>query len=145
MALHIQGVIRKSRQLRCADFTISSEDQEGERGDVNFAQLLQASITPTIGLDELLRHISPPAKHSASVRLDPEIIYARVPPTFVGFVLSFDGSAKTEKHGGYGSCSWILWKLQEWTILIASSAYLAETTVNLAEYTGMNNGTQSAL
>jgi hypothetical protein len=68
-----------------------------------------------------------------------------VPPTFVGFVLSFDGSAKTEKHGGYGSCSWILWKLQEWTILIAASAYLAETTVNLAEYTGMNNGTQSAL
>ena len=113
--------------------------------DVDFAKLLQATIMPAIGLDESLRHIAPPAKHSASVRLDPEIIYARVPPTFVGFVLSFDGSAKTEKHGGYGSCSWILWKLQEWTILIAASAYLAETTVNLAEYTGMNNGTQSAL
>ena len=108
MALHIQGVIRKSRQLRCAAFTISSEDQEGERGDVNFAQLLQASITPAIGLDESLRHIAPPAKYSASVQLNPEIIYARVPPTFVGFVLSFDGSAKKEKHGGHGGCSWIL-------------------------------------
>ena len=65
---------------------------------------------------------------------------------FSGFVLSFDGSAKTEKHGGgYGSCSWILWKLPDWNIVIAANAYLETTTVNLAEYAGMNRGTQAAL
>ncbi|KAE9288168.1 hypothetical protein PR003_g25867, partial [Phytophthora rubi] len=73
--------------------------------DADFAQLLQASITPSIGLDESLAHIAPPSKGSASVRMDPELLYARVPSDFVGHVLSFDGSAKTEKNGGYGSCS----------------------------------------
>ncbi|POM57812.1 Hypothetical protein PHPALM_37627 [Phytophthora palmivora] len=62
-----------------------------------------------------------------------------------GHVLSFDGSAKTEKNGGYVSCSWILWRLPEWDIEIAASAYLSSTTVNLAEYTGMNNGVKAAI
>ena len=71
-----------------------------------------------------LQHIAPPSKYSASVRFDLEMLYSRVPPKFAGFVLlvlSFDGSTKTEKHGGYGSCSWILWILLEWTIVIAES------------------------
>ena len=81
-----------------------------EKG-VDFAQLLQASITPAIGLDESLRHIAPPAKHSASVRLDPEILYALVPPTFVGLycrakalqrrrIMAAMGGAR----GYYGNC-----------------------------------------
>ena len=63
--------------------------------DVDFDHLLQASIAPYIGLDELLRNIAPPTEHSASVRLNPELLYARAPPTFVDFVLLFYGSAKT--------------------------------------------------
>ncbi|OWY94557.1 hypothetical protein PHMEG_00035677 [Phytophthora megakarya] len=59
--------------------------------------------------------------------------------------MSFDGSAKTEKYGGYGSCSWILWQLPEWTIVTAASAFLESTTVNVAEYSGMNNGVTAAL
>ena len=112
---------------------------------MDFAQLSQASVTPTIGLNESLRHTSTLSKHSASVRLDPELLYAHVPPTFVGFVLSFGGSAKTLKHGCFGSCSWILYQLTEWTIVIAASAYLSATTVNLAEYTGMKNRAQADL
>ena len=34
--------------------------------DINFAQLLQSSITPAVGLDESLQHIATPSKHSAS-------------------------------------------------------------------------------
>ena len=68
--------------------------------DVDFAQMFQTSVTPTIGLDDSLRHLASPAKHSASIRLDPELLYALEPPTFVGFVLAFDGSAKIEKNGG---------------------------------------------
>ncbi|GMF63422.1 unnamed protein product [Phytophthora fragariaefolia] len=108
-------------------------------------ELLQVTVTPHIGLDESLSHLAPPSKNSATVRLDPELLYANVPQDFVGHELSFDGSAKTEKNGGYGSCSWILWSLPSWDIVIAASAHLPSTTVNIAEYTGMNNGVMAAL
>ncbi|GMF50653.1 unnamed protein product [Phytophthora fragariaefolia] len=101
--------------------------------DADFAQLLQATVTPHIGLDESLSYLAPPSKNSATVRLDPELLYAHVSPDFVGHVLSFDGSAKTEKNGGYGSCSWILWSLPSWDIVIAASAHLPSTTVNIAD------------
>ncbi|GMF47192.1 unnamed protein product [Phytophthora fragariaefolia] len=69
--------------------------------DADFAELLQATVTPHIGLDDSLSHLAPPSKNSATVRLDPELLYAHVPRDFIGHVLSFDGSAKTEKNGGY--------------------------------------------
>ncbi|GMF43589.1 unnamed protein product [Phytophthora fragariaefolia] len=113
--------------------------------DADFTQLLQATVTPHIGLDESLSHLAPPSKNSATVRIDPELLYAHIPQDFAGHVLSFDGSAKTEKNGGYGSCSWILWSLPSWDIVIAASAHLQSTTVNIAEYTGMNDGVMAAL
>ncbi|KAE9341162.1 hypothetical protein PF008_g10767 [Phytophthora fragariae] len=116
-----------------------------KENDCAFAQLLQAGLTSFVDLDESLASVAPQSKGSPNVRLDPHLLYARQPTSYSGHVLSFDGSAKTEKHGGYGSCSWILWKLPEWTIVIAASAYLETTTVNLAEYAGMNNGVSAAL
>ncbi|POM71024.1 Hypothetical protein PHPALM_12464, partial [Phytophthora palmivora] len=53
--------------------------------------------------------------------MDPNLLYTRLPRSYQGFVLSFDGS------------------------VTAASAYLKATTVNLAEYAGMNNGIQAAL
>ncbi|KAG2782296.1 hypothetical protein PC129_g4644 [Phytophthora cactorum] len=76
--------------------------------DVDLTQLLQASTTPFIGLDELLKHLAPPSKNSETVRMDPELHYARLLADFSGHVLLFDGSAKTEKYGCYGSCLWNL-------------------------------------
>ncbi|GMG17541.1 unnamed protein product [Phytophthora fragariaefolia] len=92
-----------------------------------------------------LKHLAPPSKNSATDRMDPELLYTRVPADYDGCVVSFDGSAKSEKNGGYGSCSWILWRLPSWDIEIAASAHLPSTTVNIAEYTGMNNGVVAAL
>jgi len=60
-------------------------------------------------------------------------------------VLTFDGSAKTKKNGGYGSYSWILWQLPAWDIEEAEREHLDSTTVNLTEYQGMNNGVSAAL
>ncbi|KAI9982221.1 hypothetical protein PInf_008116 [Phytophthora infestans] len=54
-------------------------------------------------------------------------------------------SATTAKYGGYESCSWVLWRLPNWDIEIAASAYLSSTTVNIAEYTVMNNGVLAAI
>ncbi|GMF54794.1 unnamed protein product [Phytophthora fragariaefolia] len=103
------------------------------------------SITPVLGLDETLKRSTLPSKNLVTMRMDPELLYAEVPPGYKGYVLSFHGSTKTTKNGGYGSCSWILWKLPFWDIEIAASAHLPSTTVNIAEYTGMNNGVIAAL
>uniref|UniRef100_H3H680 Integrase catalytic domain-containing protein n=1 Tax=Phytophthora ramorum TaxID=164328 RepID=H3H680_PHYRM len=113
--------------------------------DCTFAQLLQAGLTSFVELEDSLAPVTPPTKGSPTARMDPHLLYACLPRSYTGFVMSFDGSAKTEKNGGYGSCSWILWKLPEWTVVTAASAYLETTTVNLAEYAGMNNGISAAL
>ncbi|KAE9323603.1 hypothetical protein PF008_g17309 [Phytophthora fragariae] len=119
--------------------------QRVKEKDCAFAQLLQSTITSFVDLEDSLSPVTPPTRGSASVRMAPQLLYARLPRDYVGYVISFDGSAKTEKHGGYGSCAWILWRLPEWTVVIAASAYLETTTVNMAEYTGMNNGVAAAL
>ncbi|KAE9034111.1 hypothetical protein PR002_g8314 [Phytophthora rubi] len=113
--------------------------------DTAFAQLLQSTITNFVTLEDSLALVAPPTKGSPTVRMDPELLYARLPRGYQGLVVSFDGSAKTAKYGGYGSCSWIVWRFPEWSIVIAASAFLETTTVNIAEYTGMNNGVQAAL
>ncbi|GMF56461.1 unnamed protein product [Phytophthora fragariaefolia] len=112
--------------------------------DSAFAQLLHSTITNFVGLDEALQRVTPPTKRTPMVRMDPALLYARLPNDHRGFVLSFDGSAKTPKHGGYGSCAWILWRLPDWKIEIAASAYLESTTVNQAEYMGMNEDLRAA-
>ncbi|GMF49733.1 unnamed protein product [Phytophthora fragariaefolia] len=112
--------------------------------DSLFAQLLHSTITNFVGLDKSLQRCAPPSKWTPMARMDPELLYARLPNDHRGFVLSFDGSAKTPKHGGYGSCAWILWRLPDWKIEIAASAYIENTTVNQAEYMGMNEGLRAA-
>ncbi|GMF33623.1 unnamed protein product [Phytophthora lilii] len=119
--------------------------QRVKEKDCTFVQLLQSSVTSFIDLDESLALVSSPTKGSPTARMDPNLLYARLPTTHSGYVVSFDGSAKTEKYGGYGSCSWIVWLLPEWKIVIAVSAYLEKTTVSIAEYTGMNNGVLAAI
>ncbi|OWZ13550.1 hypothetical protein PHMEG_00013107 [Phytophthora megakarya] len=113
--------------------------------DYVFSQLLQSTITNFVDLDDSLALVAPPTKGSPSTRLDSSLLYAQLPHDYERVGVSFDGSAKTEKNGGYGSCSWIVWKLPEWQIVIAASAYLEQTTVNMAEYSGMNHGVIAAL
>ncbi|POM72873.1 LOW QUALITY PROTEIN: Reverse transcriptase [Phytophthora palmivora] len=48
---------------------------------------------------------------------------------------SFDGSARVKRGGGAYSA--ILWKLPEWTVIQARSAYAEDLTVNEAEYHGL--------
>ncbi|POM71221.1 Hypothetical protein PHPALM_12234, partial [Phytophthora palmivora] len=118
--------------------------QRVKERDCSFAPLLQAGLTSFVDLGDSLAQVAPPTRGSPSIRMDPNLLYARLPRSYQGCVLSFDGSA-TEKHGGYSSCAWILWRVPAWTIVTAASAYLEATTVNLAEYAGMNNGVQAAL
>ncbi|ETN00636.1 hypothetical protein PPTG_17843 [Phytophthora nicotianae INRA-310] len=52
--------------------------------------------------------------------------YVKLPRDYRGFVMSFGGSAKTDQY------------------VISANACLPSTTVNLASYTGMNNGVKAA-
>ncbi|KAG2888126.1 hypothetical protein PC116_g26907 [Phytophthora cactorum] len=103
--------------------------QRVKENDVAFVQLLQSSITSFVDLEESLAPLASPSKGSPTVRMDPPLLYARPPRDYRGFVMSFDESVKTEKYGRYGSCSWILWSLPEWKIVIAANDYLPSTTV----------------
>ncbi|KAG3142041.1 hypothetical protein PC128_g24877 [Phytophthora cactorum] len=99
-----------------------------------------SSVTNSMDLQELLPPLAAQSKYVPTDRTNPSLLYAKLPRDYRGFVMSFDGSSKTGKYGGYGSCSWILWRLPEWKIVIAANAYLSSTTINLAKYTGVNNG-----
>ncbi|OWY99006.1 hypothetical protein PHMEG_00030075 [Phytophthora megakarya] len=113
--------------------------------DCAFTRLLQSTVTNFVDIDDSLELVAPPQRGSPTARIDPQLLYAKLPLDYSGLVVSFDGSAKTEKNGGYGSCAWVVWRLPEWTIVLAASAYLESTTMNVAEYTGMNNGVRAAL
>ncbi|ETO58738.1 hypothetical protein F444_22881 [Phytophthora nicotianae P1976] len=60
--------------------------------DVVFAQLLQSTITNFVDLEETLAPLAPPNKGLPSIRMDPSLLYAKLPRDYRGFVLSFDGS-----------------------------------------------------
>ncbi|OWZ08648.1 hypothetical protein PHMEG_00018768, partial [Phytophthora megakarya] len=129
------GWVHKSRSLigRALQFAalLSSWQLEVQRVremDCVFTQLRQSTITYFLDLDDSLALVAPPTKVFPSTRLDPSLLYAQLPHDYEGCVVSFDGSAKTEKNGGYGRCSWIVWKFPEWQIAIATSAYLEQTT-----------------
>ncbi|OWZ10622.1 hypothetical protein PHMEG_00016502 [Phytophthora megakarya] len=89
-----------------------------------------------VDLDDSLAFVAPPTKGSPTTRLDPRLLYPQLPHDYEAFVVTFDGSAKTEKN---------VWKLPEWQIVIAASFYLEQTTVNTAEYGGMNQEVIAAL
>ena len=59
----------------------------------------------------------------------------KVEPEEVLYVVSFDGSARVKR--GSGACSAIVWQLPGWNVTAAASRYLAEETVNGAEYKGL--------
>ncbi|ETO83368.1 hypothetical protein F444_02579 [Phytophthora nicotianae P1976] len=95
--------------------------------DVAFAQLLQSTITNFVDLEETLAPLAPPSKGSPSIRMDPSLLYAKLPRYYRGFLLvDIVEFARVE-------------------IVIAVNAYLPSTMINLAEYTGMNNGVKATL
>ncbi|OWZ15961.1 reverse transcriptase [Phytophthora megakarya] len=98
------------------------------KGEYEVLGTLAASITPREEVDEALAAIAPMKQprqviiaHTPTVELDKELI-----------VVSFDGSARVKRGGGAYSA--VVWKLPEWTIITASSAYATQMTVNEAEY-----------
>ncbi|OWY93681.1 hypothetical protein PHMEG_00036839, partial [Phytophthora megakarya] len=114
--------------------------------DCSFAQLLQAGLTSFVDLEDSLATVTPPTHqgifhrpHGPPAALCSVTFGYPEPTSLVRRI------GQTEKYGGYGSFSWIVWQLPDWILVTAASAYLEATTVNMAEYSGMNNGVQAAL
>ncbi|OWZ04092.1 hypothetical protein PHMEG_00024071 [Phytophthora megakarya] len=66
--------------------------------DCAFTRLLQSTVTNFVDIDDSLKLVAPPQKGSPTVRIDPQLLYAKLPLFYSGLVVSFDGSAKTEKN-----------------------------------------------
>ncbi|POM61407.1 reverse transcriptase [Phytophthora palmivora] len=62
---------------------------------------------------------------------------------YEGYILSFDGAAKTSTR--QGSCECILWHVPGWEVLVAQGLILKDVTVNDAEYHGLLKGLTLAI
>jgi len=102
-----------------------------QRGEDEILGTLAESITPRESVDSILYSIAP-MKHPRQVIT---VAPPKVEPEEVLYVVSFDGSARVKRGGG--ACSAIIWQLPGWTVVAAASRYLAEATVNEAEYAGL--------
>ncbi|POM64548.1 Reverse transcriptase, partial [Phytophthora palmivora] len=101
------------------------------KGEEEILGVIAASITPRSMVDEALIQISPKKKPRQKIQTPIPVIQADEEL----YVVSFDGSARM-KRGGGAYCA-VLWKLPEWTVIQARSAYAEDLTVNEAEYHGL--------
>ena len=107
------------------------EVKKCEKGEDEILGTLAASITPREEIEEMLIAIAPRKDCRHKITMPPPTVEEGEPL----IVASFDGSARIKKRGGAFSA--ILWKLPEWTILVAESRFVTDLTVNEAEYNGL--------
>ncbi|POM74822.1 Reverse transcriptase, partial [Phytophthora palmivora] len=100
------------------------------KGEEEIVGVIAARITPRSMVDEALIQISPKKEPRRKIQTPIPVIQADEEL----YVVSFDGSARMRGGGAYSA---ILWKLPEWTVIQARSAYAEDFTVNEAEYHGL--------
>ncbi|POM76019.1 Reverse transcriptase [Phytophthora palmivora] len=101
------------------------------KGEEETLGVIAASIKPRSMVDEALIQISPKKEPRRKIQTPIPVIRADEEL----YVVSFDGSARVKRGGGAYSA--ILWKLPEWTVIQARSAYAENLTVNEAEHHGL--------
>jgi ribonuclease HI len=97
-----------------------------------FLGVVAASSAPKDRMNEALGTISP-SLASRKNRIPAPI--PTLPSDTDVIVASFDGSARSKRNGG--SCSAILWRFPQWTVITTASVYFEDITVNEAEYRGL--------
>ncbi|POM79536.1 Hypothetical protein PHPALM_2770, partial [Phytophthora palmivora] len=111
-----------------------------QRDEDGLAAILGAGITPREYLDEVAENLIPAkGRVKPPVPISMEMLEA----DYEGYILSFDGAAKTSTR--QGSCGCILWRLPGWEILNAQGFILGNVTVNDAEYHGLLKGLTLAI
>jgi ribonuclease HI len=111
-----------------------------QRDEDGLAAILGAGITPREHLDEVAENLIPAkGRVKPPVPISVEMLEA----DYTGYLLSFDGAAKTSTR--LGSCGCILWELPGWNVIEAQGYILTDVTMNDAEYSGLLNGLRLAL
>ncbi|KAG3121928.1 hypothetical protein PI126_g24356 [Phytophthora idaei] len=110
--------------------------------DVKFAQLLQSTVTSFVDLEDSLAPVAPPSRGSATVRMDLRYCMQGYRSATTGLCCLSTVQLKQKSMmvvaAVRGFCG-------AWTIVTAVSAFLESTTVNITEYTGMNQGVKAAI
>ncbi|POM59261.1 reverse transcriptase [Phytophthora palmivora] len=131
LAVEIQKCVRWGLILSHWDLEVCKV----QRDEDGLAAVLGAGITPREHLDEIAECLIP-AK--GRVKPPPVISVEVLEEDFKGYVLSFDGAAKTSTRQGSWGC--IIWELPGWRIVSAQGFPLEDVTVNDAEYHGLLKG-----
>ncbi|GMF42042.1 unnamed protein product [Phytophthora fragariaefolia] len=130
----------KSADGRCVRWglTLSHWDLEVRkvrRDEDGLAAILGAGITPREHLDEVAETL---IAAKGRVKAPPVVSVEMLDDSYTGYVLSFDGAAKTSTR--QGSCGCVVWELPDWRALSAHGFILEGVTVNDAEYHGLLKG-----
>ena len=104
------------------------EIRRSEKGENAILGTLAASITPREEVDEVLIAMAPRKQPRQTINMPPTTVEVNENPLVAGF----DGSARVKRKSG--AYSTIIWKLPEWTIVVAASEFTPDLTVNKAEY-----------
>ncbi|OWZ23826.1 LOW QUALITY PROTEIN: hypothetical protein PHMEG_0001236 [Phytophthora megakarya] len=142
MARQVKTTARTSRQWAVLLSPWNLIIQRVKEKECEFTKLLQFTMPNFVDIDETLAPMAPPPKGSATARIDPVLLYAKLQKYYCGYVVSFDGSVKTAKPVAWKLC---LDRVAITFIEIAANAHMESTMVNIAEYIGMNNGVEPAL
>ncbi|GMF35680.1 unnamed protein product [Phytophthora fragariaefolia] len=127
----------KSADGRCVRWglTLSHRDLEVrqvQRDEDGLAAILGAGITAREHLDEVAET---PILAKGGVKAPPLISVEMLDDSYTGYVLNFDGAAKTSTR--QGSCGCVVRELPGWRALSAPGFILDDVTVNDAEYHGL--------
>ncbi|GMF37124.1 unnamed protein product [Phytophthora fragariaefolia] len=111
-----------------------------QRDEAGLAAILGAGIAPREHLDEVAESLIPAKGRikAPPVKAPPVMSIEMLEADYSGWVMSFDGVAKTSSRKG--SCGCILWRLPEWNVLDARGFILNDVTVNDAEYYSLLKG-----
>ncbi|OWZ07772.1 hypothetical protein PHMEG_00019796 [Phytophthora megakarya] len=125
---------------KCADgrLILSHWDLEVHKvqsDEDGLADTMEAGITSREHFDEVAESLIP---LKGRVKPQPVISVEMPVADFDGYVMSFDGAAKTSTR--QGSCGCIIGKLPGWKVVVAQGFILEDVTVNDAEYHGLLKG-----
>ncbi|GMF53913.1 unnamed protein product [Phytophthora fragariaefolia] len=128
----VEGLPWATRPMDCTVVTVDTGDREVyQRRRRNLGNPGCDHHPPRAKVDKALIEIAP--------QKQPRQVIAMPPPTVEPeeklLVVNFDGSARVKRGGGAYSA--IVWQLPQWKVVFAASEYMAELTVNEAEYRGM--------
>ncbi|OWZ18551.1 hypothetical protein PHMEG_0007345 [Phytophthora megakarya] len=104
--------------------------------ECEFTKLLQSTVTSFVDIDKTLAPMAPPSKGSATARIDPALLYAKLQKYFSGYVVSSMAQRRRKT---------VAMAAVPKLCVTAANAHLESTKVSVAKYLGMKKEVEGAL